>query len=507
MYQLWLIKLDTKYNMKIILQLILLFIAIYTAAEPLKVTSEIFRETLNSKQHSLLVTYNSENPYSEKVLKSVNELSSLLKSFKIRTVLYDIKDNLDYKDFVKAKLLPSIRFYNNGFYREYTRQIKKDILYYWVKIIVSAKPDINYIKTKEEFDEVMKKDKALVIDFSKEIAESGKSLLKSLNLFYPDIPLYKNTVENQEEISLENSKFRMLFVRNYENGNKNLILNEKPDPKVVQTFVDSFEHILIQRLDEEQLQYIVRNHRTTLFVFAELDDSIILEKVRSIAIKYRKKIHFLHSNKTEPNGNILAGKLGAFEMPSVILLEFSAEKQGILRYKPRDLSIEQIDNLLDQFLNNRLSLTPYIKEEQPPKTQGFIKKIVRSTFSEFVMDKTKDVLISITSEWCEHCKEIFTMLDDVKKEYKGDSSLVFGTLNYDRNDIEMELNSFPTVILYKKNDKANPVNYQGLRDYEVLLNFLEEQLDYKRLYERKLPDDIRKKNTEREEAFEKASEL
>lgn len=59
---------------------------------------------------------------------------------------------------------------------------------------------------------------------------------------------------------------------------------------------------------------------------------------------------------------------------------------------------------------------------------------------------------------------------------------MFATADYDENDFDLEITQFPTVQLYKKDDKQNPVNYDGMRDYEVLLNWLEDQFKGRSLY-------------------------
>ena len=68
--------------------------------------------------------------------------------------------------------------------------------------------------------------------------------------------------------------------------------------------------------------------------------------------------------------------------------------------------------------------------------------------------------------------------------------LVFAKMNFDKNDIDgLKLDSFPTVYLYKKDDKENPINYDAMRDYEVILNFLEDKLG-RSLYVRKMSEEV-----------------
>ena len=91
------------------------------------------------------------------------------------------------------------------------------------------------------------------------------------------------------------------------------------------------------------------------------------------------------------------------------------------------------------------------------------------------MDPTKDVIVAFKTDWCSHCKEIDNCFNDIKRElYSSVNDLIFGTVDFDENDLDIEITSFPTILLYKKNDKQNPIKYEGMRDYEVLLNWIEE---------------------------------
>ena len=117
------------------------------------------------------------------------------------------------------------------------------------------------------------------------------------------------------------------------------------------------------------------------------------------------------------------------------------------------------------------------------------------------MDPTKHVVVAFRTDWCEHCKEIDKCFEDIKKELKKDiHDIIFAKVNYDENDFDFEIKSFPTVYIYKKDLKEKPIHYEGMRDYEVLLNFLEDQLGDKRsLYEKKMPEELSKQYNKQQE--------
>ena len=50
--------------------------------------------------------------------------------------------------------------------------------------------------------------------------------------------------------------------------------------------------------------------------------------------------------------------------------------------------------------------------------------------------------------------------------------MIFGVSNYDENDFDFTIESFPSIWIYKIGKKNYPIEYDGMRDYEVILDFL-----------------------------------
>ena len=115
---------------------------------------------------------------------------------------------------------------------------------------------------------------------------------------------------------------------------------------------------------------------------------------------------------------------------------------------------------------------------------------MRDNYEKVVNDAYKHVIIAFVTDWCEHCKEVTKMYEDVKKNLNDDvTDIVFAKANPDKNDFGFRLKNFPTIRLYKKDDKVNFIEYDMIRDYEVLLNFLEEKLG-RTLYQKKMPEEM-----------------
>lgn len=74
---------------------------------------------------------------------------------------------------------------------------------------------------------------------------------------------------------------------------------------------------------------------------------------------------------------------------------------------------------------------------------------------------------------------------------------VFATIDYMENDLDLGIETFPTILIYPKYDKKNPILYDMIRQYDVFLNFLENEKLGTNIYERPPPPGLK----EQQESF------
>ena len=123
-------------------------------------------------------------------------------------------------------------------------------------------------------------------------------------------------------------------------------------------------------------------------------------------------------------------------------------------------------------------LTPYIKSQPvPKKQQGPVKVVVGKTFEQIVLDKSKDVLIELYAPWCGHCKKLEPIYKDLAKRMKPAKNLVIAKLDATANDVpeNYAVNGFPTIYFAPTNSKEHPIQYDGDREMEPFIKFLNEK--------------------------------
>jgi len=128
---------------------------------------------------------------------------------------------------------------------------------------------------------------------------------------------------------------------------------------------------------------------------------------------------------------------------------------------------------VESFLSGKLE--PTIKSEPvPADNNGPVKIVVAKNFDQIVNDPTKDVFVEFYAPWCGHCKALAPLWEELGTELKGVESVVIAKIDATANDVNPSLGikGFPTLKLFRANDKANPVDYNGDRTKADLIKFL-----------------------------------
>merc|ERR1712039_574488 len=122
-------------------------------------------------------------------------------------------------------------------------------------------------------------------------------------------------------------------------------------------------------------------------------------------------------------------------------------------------------------------LRPHLKSEAVPASQpGPVYTLVGSTFQSIVKDRTKDVLVEFYAPWCGHCKKLEPVYREVARRLEGVASIVIAKIDATSNDVAgVDVEGFPTIKLWRADNKADPLDYDGDRDVDSFLAWLEEK--------------------------------
>ncbi|KAJ8749434.1 hypothetical protein K2173_025478 [Erythroxylum novogranatense] len=103
--------------------------------------------------------------------------------------------------------------------------------------------------------------------------------------------------------------------------------------------------------------------------------------------------------------------------------------------------------------------------------------LTAENFDEFVLDKTKDVLVEFYAPWCGHCKNLAPTYEKLATAFKLEEDVVIANLDADKyRDLaeKFGVSGFPTLKFFPKNNKAGE-DYDGGRDLEDFVIFINEK--------------------------------
>lgn len=97
-----------------------------------------------------------------------------------------------------------------------------------------------------------------------------------------------------------------------------------------------------------------------------------------------------------------------------------------------------------------------------------------SNFDSIVYNENLDVLVEFYAPWCGHCQQLapaYKKLASDLKNYK--NSVIIAKIDGTKNNIkEISIQGYPTIYLFPKNNKKNPIEYNGNRSLEDFKAFL-----------------------------------
>ncbi|UOF94429.1 MAG: thioredoxin [Bacteroides sp.] len=101
--------------------------------------------------------------------------------------------------------------------------------------------------------------------------------------------------------------------------------------------------------------------------------------------------------------------------------------------------------------------------------------VTNENFESTIMKSSKLCILDFWAEWCNPCKALSPIIDNIYKRYK--DSIVLGKVNVDNNDILSErysIQSIPTILFIKNNKVID--KEIGLVSEDILINKIDQYL-------------------------------
>lgn len=224
-------------------------------------------------------------------------------------------------------------------------------------------------------------------------------------------------------------------------------------------FVDYNKFPLVTKLTEmNSIRVYSSPIKLQVLVFANIDDfKNLLETLQDVAKTFKSKIMFIYVDINDENlAKPFLTLFGLEESKNTVVAAFdnAMSSKYLLETKPTQSNIEEFCNNLVQG-----SLSPYFKSQPiPDNTESSVHVIVGKTFDDEILSSEKDVLLEVFTPWCINCEATSKQVEKLAKHYKGSSNLIFARIDASANEHpKLQVNDYPTLLLYRADDKANPI--------------------------------------------------
>jgi len=123
------------------------------------------------------------------------------------------------------------------------------------------------------------------------------------------------------------------------------------------------------------------------------------------------------------------------------------------------------------------------------KAPSAVTDLNDKNFDSIVLDGSKDVLVEFYAPWCGHCKSLAPVYEKVAAAFANEPNVVIAKIDADGNrevGNKYGISGFPTLKWFGKNNKQEPTPYEGGRDLQTFVDYINQNAGTARSVEGKL---------------------
>lgn len=460
---------------------------------------------ISTYKYSLLFLYTHPCYLCKQIIPELKKTSELLNQLetvvKIGVVNCTDSDSEQIKRrlVINGNKVLSMKYISEGMPMNYTGGRTSSEMISWIRS--NLNPVIGEIKSVKELSELTQVVRVMAVYFGEE-DDTFNNFQKVAKSFSSDVLFLRcRSSECMDYYEVNNGN--VILFKKYDEKQKKFDMADYTVEELTDFIEDSYRSTVLS-FDFKTASLIFEKHVPGLFIYrSKSGDDKYLQLLNEIApvIKneFKSKLQPVITDLVDIAEGKLADMMGIKETDLPLVMIHNTRGNLIKNYKMTDVdgefkiidkeSVLRFVKMWEMFKeissdpgqDSPLNKFRYIKSKEVPVNQTDSSYIlVGSTLEKFVMDPTKDVVVIFYAPWCKYSKEFLPIYEKVANALKeSNKNLLMAKFDAHYNDPSVyTLSYYPTVVLWRADNKKEVIEFKFERTEENLIQFLKANTAY-----------------------------
>lgn len=300
---------------------------------------------------------------------------------------------------------------------------------------------------------------------------------QALAAHYVRVPFYYTYLDKVQEDLGVTGDVAMAVYRTFDDGRKVLSAADLTYD-VMHQFFENLRLPAVPELDTENAADIFGPQKAAAVLFTDSDTTEAFQAVQKAAKSKKWDLTFAWTNGTSPFGKKVAELLGVTEHHKNELRLMKFGEKELSKYKLATVTEDSLNRFMQDYKDGKLSK---YQKSAAPKTDshapGKVWEVTGHDFEQLVLSSPQTVLLNIYSHDCKHCEETHQVLEKLAAQLKDHPEIVIAQFNgYANEHPALTVHGYPTIKLFRKGRKSEPVDFRGNRTLRNLGDFLKREM-------------------------------